>query len=123
MQGPPHLHKHKGKSSNLVTSPKNINFILEKFYASLYGADSIDETTAISFLDRVLLPIMNDTLLTQLNAPVSLIEITGTIKTLSPGKAQGPDGYISDFHKLSIDIIAPTLRSVYKKILDGLTLS
>lgn len=102
---------------HLATTPKDINLILEKFYESLYGPDPINESTA--FLNKVPLPIIDDKLLTQLNAPLSLEEFTHTIKSLSPGKAPVPDGYTSDLYKLPIQTITPTLMLVYQKLLDG----
>lgn len=100
----PHTSTHitvlKDPSGNLTSSPKDINLILEQFYPALYGPDAIDEATALSFLDRVPLPTVNDTLLSQLNAPITLVKISSAIKSLTPGKAPGPDDYMSEFYKL-----------------------
>lgn len=66
-----HITALKNGSGNLTSTPKNLNLILEQFYAALYGPDPMDEATVLSFLDKVPLPTVNDTLLSQLNAPVS----------------------------------------------------
>lgn len=81
----------KDGSGNLTTLPKNINLNLEQFYASLYGHDPIDKATALSFLDKIPLLTIDNTLLSQLNALISLTEITSAIKSLALGKAPGPD--------------------------------
>lgn len=87
-----HTAALKNKFGNFITFPKQINRILEKYYASLYGQDPIDEHKATSFLENILLPTIDDSLLAQLNAPIALDEIAHTIKSLSPGKVPGPNG-------------------------------
>lgn len=72
-----------------------------------------------SFLDKVPLPIIDKTLLAQINAPISTEDVTGAIASLSARKAPGSDSYTADFYKLASDTIAPTLVTVYQKILKG----
>lgn len=70
--------------------PRNINKTLENFYTKLYAQESIDLTTASSWLDSTTLPHINPDHLLELNTEE---EIIVAIKGLSNGKAPGPDGY------------------------------
>lgn len=106
---------HDPEGPNLTTSQSDITDILAKFYASMYSAEPTDAAAATSWLDQVDLPTIDGSLLSSLNAPISLEEIT----QLPKGKAPGPDRFTSDFYKLLVNTLALTFLSVYQHIFEG----
>lgn len=97
--------------------PNDISTILEQYYTSLYSPDSTDTHAAQDFLKEVNLPQINPTLLSQLNFPITQIEIHKMISYLENGKALGPDIYLPDFYTLTAQIVVPTLVKVFQAIL------
>lgn len=81
----------------MFSSPKDIQSILERFYANLYGPDPIDATVAQAFLDQVQLPRVDPLPLDQLNVPITDMTMTSAMASLASGKAPDPDGYTLEF--------------------------
>lgn len=115
---PTHIQALKDIQGKITSVPKDINLILERFYANLYGHDPIDDTVAKDFLAQVTLPKVDQALLNQLNAPVTLVEVSSAIATLANGKNLFPDEYTSEPFKLASGAVSPALVSVYQSILD-----
>lgn len=90
-----------------------------KYYQALYTPDSIDKQMARSFLENVDIPKVTPSQLEALNAPISLPEISSTIRNLTPSKAKYPDGFTSEFYKTLQTTTEPALHKVYNGIRSG----
>lgn len=83
-----------------------------KLYSSLYAPDLIRKSITQKFLDKLYLPSVTPSQLKTLNAPISISEISKTIRLLAPNKAPGADGFTGEFYKTLCETIKPTLLSV-----------
>lgn len=68
---PTHISALKDTQGNTTSSTKDINQILEQFFAKLYGPNPINLTTAWDFLDRVPFPQIDTSLLFHFNALIT----------------------------------------------------
>lgn len=71
---------------------------------------------AQAFLAKVKLSQIDPLHLAQLNALITTTDMKSAIASLA---TLGLDGYTSEFFKISADLVAPTLVSVYQMILNG----
>lgn len=62
---------------------------MQEFYSSLYASDPIDLQSAQSFLSQTPLSRIKPHQLSALNAPISLTEISDTIRSLAANKVPG----------------------------------
>lgn len=70
------------------------------------------------FLHRLCNPIIDPDTVPQLDSPLSLTEITHSIKAIQSNKALGPNGFAVEFYKIFIDKLAPLLLSGFKESLE-----
>lgn len=87
-----------------------------QYYTSLHATDPIDKKVAQTFLDKISLPTVTLSQFETINVPISLSEISTTIRNLAPSKAPGPDGFTGEFYKTLQKITEPTLLNVYRSI-------
>lgn len=113
---PTHISSLRDSLGNIKTTQKDINGTMLQYYSSLYRPDPINPATAQSFLEKVTLSQVSPSQLEALNAPISLHEISTTIKNLAPSKAPGPDGFTGEFYKSLQPLLECKLHEVYQHI-------
>lgn len=113
---PTHITSLRDTNGTLHSMPQANNKTMLQFYSALYAPDPLDKQTTRSFLEKVDLPNITPLQLEALNAPISLSEISNTIRNLTPSKAPGPDSFSSKFYKTLQNITEPTLHKVYNAI-------
>lgn len=64
---------------------------------------TLDSVTAISLLDQIKLPKLTFSQIENLNAPITTEEVQQIIKNLANNESPGPDGYSSEFYKITQD--------------------
>lgn len=102
----------KGRAeSNVISSLKDVKGdprfetkhmvnVMRGFYQNLYSPECSDSDAAQArFLDRIKLLTLSDEIGEALCRPVTKEEVSKTIKSLSGGKAPGPDGFGPEFYK------------------------
>ena len=110
-------------SHSLTTNPTEINDAFTTFYSKLYTSEPpIDNTNIEHFFDS--LDISNIDTLTRdsLDDPLSLEEITGSLRKMQNNKAPGPDGFPVDFYKKFSAQLAPLLLDMFNDSLKNGTL-
>ncbi|CAH2220807.1 Hypothetical predicted protein [Pelobates cultripes] len=86
---------------------------MAQFYGSLYnlhnnkGTHQPTEQDIQDILTQAQLPSLTPTQRESLQAPISLTELTHTIKTLPLGKSPGPDGFTNQNYKTFSGLLAP----------------
>lgn len=107
-----YLYCLKNTAGSIITSPKEIVKLLADYYTSLYSENLIELKVADALLAKVHLLKLTATQLEVLNALISLDNNQLTIKSLALCKSPGPNGYTTEFYKLTKDFIPDTIKHV-----------
>lgn len=97
---PTPIRSLRHKSGKLSTDPQEINDIFRDYYLTLYTRDSLKDSAATDFLNKLNLPCITQSQLESLNNPISEAEVTRIIRKLQNGKSPGPDGLTPKFFKM-----------------------
>ena len=107
--------KLRSSTGDVLIDPQDINNQFrdhfEKLYTSKQGATDDEIET---FLMSVGLPKINEVARAELDSAVTINEVKDAIKSLSTGKAAGPDGYCTEFLKAYCDLVAPLILRMVK---------
>jgi hypothetical protein len=68
------------------------------------------------FIDRYLVPKLNQDQVNDLNSPISPIEIEALINGLPTKKCPGPDGFSEEFDQNFKEDLIPVLHKLFHKI-------
>ena len=68
------------------------------------------------FLDRYLVPKLNQDQINDLNNSISPKEIEAVINSLPTKKSSGPDGFSAEFHRTFKEDLIPVLLKLFHKI-------
>lgn len=103
----------------ITTDPAEINATFQSFYSLLYKSEfPADRTTMNEFLHGLCNPIIDPDTVPQLDYPLSLTEITHSIKAIQSNKALCPNGFPVEFYKIFIDKLALLLLSGFRESLE-----
>lgn len=92
----------------------------QEFYADLYKADkNSNSTKVVKFLDRLHLPTLTDNRRAEMDAPISIEEVSEVIKALKGRTAPGPDGFSMPYYKAFSEILTPYLTRFFNSMTKG----
>lgn len=80
----------------LVTTHAEINKVFRSFYTNLYSKGEVLGVAESLFFKDIQTPSLTTEQLETLNAPITVEDVTNTIKQLTNGKAPGPDGFTAE---------------------------
>lgn len=108
----------KSRKNSIVTHPKSILSEFYSFYKQLYSSSNPSMEDINEYLSRSGF----QTRLSQehkdlLDAPISQIEVSNTIKHLKLNKAPGKDGLPSEFYKCFQHLLLPKLTNLCNDLL------
>lgn len=102
------------KGNGVVTSSKGINEVFEKFYIDLYTSTcTLDIEEVETFFSGLNLPTISSEQIKRMDAPITEEEIRATILSMETGRSPGLDGFLVEYYKKFVDILAPILPKVY----------
>lgn len=101
------IHRIISTTGDTLTHPKAINECFLKYYQQLYKSKAKGDVDA--WLKNVPVPRLDEDSRITLNGPITVNEIADSIKSLTNGKAPGPDGFGAEFYKKFSGQISPLL--------------
>lgn len=91
----------------------------QHFYTDLYSSKFVSSQAEIlQFLDRCLLPTVNEADLAILNGPITLEEITEALVGFSNDTSPGADGLLLEVNKKYTETLLPALHKTYNAAAD-----
>uniref|UniRef100_A0A9J8CLD1 Reverse transcriptase domain-containing protein n=1 Tax=Cyprinus carpio carpio TaxID=630221 RepID=A0A9J8CLD1_CYPCA len=104
------------KGNTIVTSTKEINDVLQKFYKDLYTADiNPKKEELLSFFSKLKMPKLSPEEMNKLEGPITELEVRKAVSVMRNGKSAGLDGLPVEYYKQYIDLLASTLTEVYNE--------
>ncbi|CAH2251558.1 DUF1725 domain-containing, partial [Pelobates cultripes] len=106
---------------NKHIDPQAISNAFAAFYSKLYNlhTDTMiphpQSLDAANYLEDITLPKVSDDHLRALLQPITVPEITHTIKQLPLRKSPGADGLSNAYYKEFSDLLAPQLLKLYRQ--------
>ncbi|XP_054631650.1 E3 ubiquitin-protein ligase znrf1 isoform X1 [Dunckerocampus dactyliophorus] len=121
------VNKEKSSISSIRNSgghithlPEEINSVFRSFYKNLYTPQIKPSLPDIkTFLNNIELPKLNDEQVTNLDVPISFIELHNTLHRLPNNKAPGPDGFPAEFYKTFWSLLSPIFLRMVLEIKDS----
>lgn len=102
-----------------MNSHKDINNMFKQFYQELYTSQCKAPCKIMNeFLDQCNLPMLEQKDRISLDAELSELELTNTIRSLKNGKSLGPDGICNEFYKKFSHLLTPYLLRLFNKALE-----
>lgn len=103
-------------SAGISLDPKVINEEFRNFYQALYTSESTADIADLdAFFNTLSVPLVNNDLVSKLEQPITLEELSAAVKSLQSGKSPGPDGYAVEFYKKFFPQIAQILLDMYNE--------
>ena len=91
------INKIRKEKGDITTDTEEIQRIIRSYYKSLYATKLENAKEMDIFLDKYLIPKLNQDQVNDLNRPVSREELEAVIKNLPSKKSPGPDGFNAEF--------------------------
>jgi hypothetical protein len=110
------LNKIRNEKGDITTYPEEIQNTIRSFCKRLYATklENLDETE--KFLERYLVPKLNQDQVNDLNSPISPKEIEAVINSLPTKRSPGPDGISAEFYQTCKEDRIPVLHKLFHKI-------
>lgn len=107
------------KNGDLVTNHKEINNVFKDFYEELYRSEGqMDVNKARVFFEHLNLPKLSEENMRDLERPITLEELSKTIKLLPSGKTPGIDRIPSEFYKKFAEELSPEILKTFNTAID-----
>lgn len=88
-------------SGETITNPQEINKLLRSYYSLLYSSESFVTSESLSdFFDHIEIPSLSKETRAELDAPITINELSTAFDKLKGGKAPGPDGLPIDLYEI-----------------------
>ena len=108
------INKIRNEKGDITTDIEEIHRIIRYYYKSLYATKLKNAKEMDIFLDKYLIPKLNQDQVNDLNTPVSRKELEAVIKYLPSKKSPGPDGFNAEFYQNFQEV--PILLNVFHNI-------
>ena len=93
------INKIRNEKGEVTTDTAEIQSILRDYYKQLYAnkMDNLEEMD--KFLEKHILPILNQEEIENINRPITSTETETMFKILPTNKSPGPDGFSGKFYQ------------------------
>lgn len=113
------IHAVRANTGSLVSSHKEINNSFRQFYKELYTSQcNVSQKIMINFLNQCNLPTLSQKDRMSLDAELTHLGLSNTIRSLKNGKSPGPDGLCNEFCKTFSNLLTPYLLKMFNKALE-----
>lgn len=111
------MHTLKTESGQELSEPAQIRSYARSFYSSLYDCELIPSNlVSNAFFDG--LPSVSEESCSEIDNPLTLIEIENALMSMESGKSPGIDGLPMDFYKAFWDCLGEDLLAVLRECLE-----
>ena len=112
----------RNEEGEVTTDTAEIQSILRDYYKQLYAnkMDNLEEMD--KFLEKYILPRLNQEEIENMNRPITSNELETVIKNLPTNKSQGPDGFTGEFYQTFREELTPIILKLFQNIAEKGTL-
>ena len=110
------INKIRNERGEITTDTTEIQRIVRNYYEELYAKKFENLGEIEKFLERYILPKLNQEEAESLNRLITAGEIEAAIKKLLAHKSPAPDGFTGEFYKTFKEELTPILIRLFKKI-------
>ena len=116
------INRIRNEKGEVTTGTAEIQRIMRDYYKQLYAnkMDNIEEID--KFLEKHILPRLNQEEIENVNRPITSTEIETVIKNLLTNRSPGTDGFTGEFYQTFREELTPILLKVFQNIAEGGTL-
>ena len=113
------INRVRNEKGEVTTDTEEIQRIMRDYYKQLYAnkVDNLEEMD--TFLEKHILPILNQEEIESKNHPITSTEIETVIKNLPTNKSPGTDGFTREFYQTFREELTPILLKLFQNTAEG----